>query len=193
MTDQAPARQSPGVSVALAAAPAVRRPTLPEVYEAHFSYVWTCLKRLGVWERDLEDAVHDVFVVVHRRMSDFDPSRPVKPWLAGISARVASEFRRRARNRHEVVHDDVEAIDEGPRADAVVGDRQRRRLVLQALDQLEFDRRTVFVLHELEGHAMPEIASALEISVNTLYSRLRAARQDFAAAVKQLSAGQGLP
>lgn len=192
MTDPRGPRQSPDVTAAIAPKPALGRPSFPEVYESCFSYVWTCLRRLGVWERDLEDATHDVFVVVHRRMDDFDATRPLKPWLAGIATRVASEFHRRARHRHEVVSDDVEAVDAAPAADHLVRDRQRRALVLKALERLDFDRRTVFVLHDIDGHAMPEIAAALETSVNTLYSRLRAARQEFAAAVKDLAGGQGI-
>jgi RNA polymerase sigma-70 factor, ECF subfamily len=191
VTDPPAPRQPPDVTAAVAERRVPGRPTLPEVYESHFSYVWTCLRRLGVWDRDLEDATHDVFVVVHRRMDDFDATRPIKPWLAGISARVASEFHRRARNRYEIASDDVEAIATTPAADDVMRDRQRRALVLQALERLDFDRRTVFVLHDIEGHAMPEIASSLETSVNTLYSRLRAARAEFAAAVKALAQGQG--
>ena len=191
MTDQGAPRQPPDVTVAVAEKP-VQRPAFPEVYEAHFSYVWTCLRRLGVWERDLEDATHDVFVVVHRKMDDFDPTRPLKPWLAGIAARVASEFHRRARHRYEVVADDVEAVDGAPQADALVRDRQRRALVDRALARLAHDRRTVFVLHDIDGHAMPEIAAALETSVNTLYSRLRTARQEFSAAVRDLAGGQGI-
>ena len=165
------------------------RPSLPEIYEACFGYVWTCLKRLGVWERDLEDAVHDVFIVVHRRLPDYDATRPIKPWLAGISARVASEFRRRAQHRREVVTEDkdMETASTIPAADSALLDKQRRELVLHALDRLEFDRRTVLVLHDIEGYAMPEISESLAINVNTLYARLRAARSDFGEAVRALS------
>ena len=160
-------------------------PDFAAVYAAHFGYVWTCLRRLGVWERDLDDAVHDVFLVVHRRRDAFDASRPLKPWLAGIATRVASEFRRRAQHRHENVSDDgeIRAVSTHPSPEGIAVDAQRRALVLLALDALSFDRRTVLVLHDIDGHAMPEIAEALGVSVNTLYSRLRAARTDFASAV----------
>lgn len=184
-------------------APSLPRPALPEIYESCFGYLWTCLKRLGVWERDLEDAVHDVFLVVHRRLPDYDPSRPLKPWLAGIAARVASEFRRRAQHRREVVSEDVhmELLAERsaagvhqahiPSAETALIDKRRRDLVLRALEELAFDRRTVLVLHDIEGHAMPEVAAALDVNINTLYARLRSARQDFATAVRALAADQG--
>lgn len=201
-TDPALHRQSAGVqatpaSAARTPAPAVTpaaalpRPTLPEIYEAHFGTVWNTLKRLGVWERDLEDAAHDVFLVVHRRLADYDETRPIKPWLAGIAARVASEFRRRAQHRREVVSDTVDehAPDLAPAADAALDDKRRRELVLRGLERLDFERRTVLVLHDIEGHSMPEIAAALEENINTLYARLRAARQQFAAAVVALKGG----
>ncbi len=187
-----PGDPAPGARDGASARPATR-PALPEVYEQCFGYVWTCLKRLGVWDRDLEDAVHDVFLVVHRRLADYDPDRPIKPWLAGIAARVASEFRRRAQHRREVVTEDVEMEAQStiPSADTALSDKERRALVLRALDHLEFDRRTVLVLHDIEGYAMPEIGATLAVNVNTLYARLRAARADFAAAVKALHAADG--
>jgi RNA polymerase sigma-70 factor (ECF subfamily) len=173
--------------------PTLPRPALPDIYEECFGYVWTCLKRLGVWDRDLEDAVHDVFLVVHRRLPDYDATRPLKPWLAGIATNVASEFRRRAQHRREVVSEDahLEAASvhqaHVPSAEMALDDKRRRDLVLRALEKLAFDRRTVLVLHDIEGHAMPEVALALELNINTLYARLRSARQDFAAAVRALS------
>jgi RNA polymerase sigma-70 factor (ECF subfamily) len=206
-TDLTEGRQDPSVQDVAAlplravAAPVARpvavaaRPALPQIYEQCFGYVWTCLKRLGVWERDLEDAVHDVFIVVHRRLPDYDPSRPLKPWLAGIATRVASEFRRRAQHRKEVIVDEdmpepTATPSRGvPAADAALHAKERRDLVLKALERLDFDRRSVLVLHDIEGHAMPEVAAVLDVNINTLYARLRAARQDFAAAVAELQKG----
>ncbi len=194
-TGQVAVLDAPVATPRVAAAPRLDavRPALPQIYEECFGYVWTCLKRLGVWERDLEDAAHDVFLVVHRRLADYDPSRPIKPWLAGISARVASEFRRRAQHRREVVSEDVHMESASvhqshvPSAETALDDKRRRDLVQRALEQLAFDRRTVLVLHDIEGHAMPEVAAALDVNINTLYARLRSARQDFAAAVRALS------
>jgi RNA polymerase sigma-70 factor (ECF subfamily) len=176
------------------------RPSFTEVYDGHFKAVWLGLRRFGVWERDLEDAAHDVFLVVHRRLGDYDPARPLRPWLLGIAARVASEFRRKSQHRHEVVSEDVEAEGaraagglapctpaHGVRADRAFDDKERRALLHRALDTLEFDRRTVLVLHDIEGHAMPDIAFALEVNVNTLYARLRQARFDLKAAVESLT------
>ncbi len=205
MTDQGSGSQTKGVEGMSLAEPApAQGPATPpaprmtaaeresffrQVYDAHFNYVWHSLRRYGVWERDLEDAAHDVFIVVHKKLDEFDQSRPVKPWLLGISFRVASDFRRRAQHKREVVDDDVMAVDESTqRQDAVLAQKEQQALVYRAMDTLDTDKRAVFVLHELEGHTMPVIAETLGVPLNTCYSRLRLARERFTQAVRQLQA-----
>ena len=162
-------------------------PAFAKVYEAELAYVWRCLRRLGVPEADLEDAAHDAFVVVHRRLDDFDPGRPLKPWLAGIAVRVAADHRRRAHRRPERPDADLDPVD--PRTAGAADRREARALLGRALEALGADRRTVLVLHDLEGLTMPEIAEGLDVPLNTLYSRLRLARRDLAAAVRHLHGG----
>lgn len=163
------------------------------VYKAEFTYVWHTLRRLGARDRDLEDLAHDVFVVVHRRLSDYDPARPIKPWLFGIAFRVAAGDRRRARNHSEIASDKVDVAADVPGADDQLAARQDRELVLEALGALDLDRRAVFVMHDIDGHAAPEIAAAIGVPLNTVYSRLRHARERFAAAVRRLHARRGEP
>jgi len=155
------------------------------VYQAQFAYVWRSLRRLGVRERDLEDVAHDVFVAFYRGSDGYDRARPIRPWLFGICFRVASDYRRRAQHRFEVPSEAEEVADGGPDADARVASREARRLVLWALEALDFDRRAVFVMHDLDGYSMPEIAATLSAPLNTLYSRLRLAREQFAIAVRR--------
>jgi RNA polymerase sigma-70 factor, ECF subfamily len=155
------------------------------VYEAQFDYVWRTVRRLGVPERDLEDVAHDVFVAFYRGRAHFDARRPLKPWLFGIAFRVASDFRRRAQNKYEVPTEREEALDDAPAADELMAVRERRALVARGLEALDLDRRAVFVMHDLDGCSMPEIAQVLAVPLNTLYSRLRVAREQFAAAVKR--------
>jgi RNA polymerase sigma-70 factor (ECF subfamily) len=156
------------------------------IYEAHFRYVWHSLRRLGIPERDLEDLCHDVFVAFYRGREGYDVGRPIKPWLFGIAFRVASDFRRRMRHRFEIPGAGVEPADPSPSPDEKLAAAQRRRLVSRALEALDLGRRAVFVLHDLDGCSMPEIARVLDAPLNTLYSRLRLARAEFAAAVKRL-------
>lgn len=164
------------------------------LYEAEFSYVWNSLRRLGAPPAHIEDLAHDTFVTAWRRMGDFDSSRPIRPWLFGIAFRVASDFRKRAFQHREVSDENLEQLDvEDDRLSPVdhVAAREARELVLRALESMPIERRAVFVMHELDGHAAPEIAAAMAIPLNTAYSRLRLARQDFAAAIKRIQAEGG--
>ena len=136
---------------------------------------------------------HDVFVVVHRKLSDFDPSRPLRPWLFGICFRVALDRRRKAATtRERLDHDDdvTSAEDEGATdAVAVIADKERSALVHAALSTLPLEQRAVMVLVELEGLSVPDCVGVLDAPINTLYSRLRLARAAFARAVTRLGHG----
>ena len=158
-------------------------------YRAHFAYVWRSLARLGIAERDLPDVTHDVFVVVHRKLSAFDASRPLKPWLFGICFRTALDRRRKMSSWREALTDDVDAVAEQPSALEVTSSRQAHEVVMTALSGLDLDQRAVFVLHELEGLTMPEIVAILDAPLNTLYSRLRLARERFVRAVQDRQGG----
>jgi len=154
------------------------------IFRAEAGYVWKSLRRLGVREADLEDVVHEVFLVFHKLQDRYDRSRPIRPYLFAIAARAASDYRRRAHHRREVLDDRPSREADG--ASSPEADVEARALVLRALDALAPDRRVVFVMHDLDGYSMPEIAAALAIPLNTGYSRLRLARADFSAALAKL-------
>jgi RNA polymerase sigma-70 factor (ECF subfamily) len=160
----------------------------PRLYKQEFGYAWRTLRRLGVRESDLADTAHDFFIVVFRHLSDYDSSRPVRPWLFGIAVRVVSDYRRSARITREALGEAPEVVDRAPPADEQIAERQAREAVMAVLDTLELDRRAVLVMHDIDGHPVPEIAAALAIPVPTAYSRLRLAREDVAAAIKRLRA-----
>lgn len=146
------------------------------VYERELSYVFKTLGRLGVDPADLADAVHDVFVIVHRRWSDIDFERPLRPWLFGVARRVAAGMRRKKR---ELPSRDVQSVvDASPHAE--------RDLLWRVLASLDDDRREVVVLHDLEGYTGAEIGELLGIPANTVHSRLRLARQDMRATLVRL-------
>jgi RNA polymerase sigma-70 factor, ECF subfamily len=166
--------------------PAAAPPDLATLYAAEVAYVWESLRRLGAREADLEDLTHDVFLAVSRHLAEFDPSRPVRPWLFGFAFRVASEHRRRAHARHEILAAAPDRPDGGASAEDRVAATEARRLVLAALEPLSLDARAVLVLHDLDGQSIPDIAAALDERPNTLYSRLRLARQQFVAEVRRL-------
>lgn len=151
-----------------------------DVYRQHFANVWRVLRRLGVADAQLDDAAQDVFVVVHRRLADVDARGASRSWLYAIAVRVASEHRRRAsRQQTEPLPDMPDAAANPARQSEL---REAVRLLHTLLSELDDDKRTVFVLSELEQLSVPEIADVLGVNLNTAYSRLRAARKRFDAA-----------
>jgi RNA polymerase sigma-70 factor (ECF subfamily) len=160
------------------------------MYRSEFSYVWKTLRRLGAPPQDIEDLVHDLFVVVHRHLADYDAARPVRPWLFGIAVRVVADFRRSPRSAREVLGETAEPVDGAPTPHEHMEATEARALLMKALDGLDLDRRAVFVMHELDDIPMPEIAGTLAIPLNTAYSRLRLARADVAAAIQRVRAGE---
>ena len=160
------------------------------VYEAYFRYVWRCLRSLGVRDSQLEDALQDVFIVVQRRLPEFDGRAAVRTWLYAIALRVARKYRERARREPTSLDAAREADPELSSADETSGDREQEseRLVLarRALAALDDDKREIFVLARVEQMSAPEMASVLRIPLNTVYSRLRAARLAFEAEIARL-------
>ncbi len=159
---------------------------LAQAYQAHHAFVWRVLANLGVPRPAIEDAVQDVFLVLHRRRDAFDDRGLMRGLLFGIARRVARSHRRSAQ-RHPA------APSRGPTPELVRSDdpdealarRQAAAIVEAFLDDLDEDKRMVFVLADIEGLAMPQIAELLGIKLNTAYSRLRLARQHFHLAVSK--------
>lgn len=156
-----------------------------QLYTEQFDYVWNTLRRLGVREAHLEDVAHEVFVTAWRKWSEFDRNRALKPWLFGIAYRMASDDRNRAWLRREI-SEEADVEDESQSPEAHVDAKQARALVQRGLEGIEINRRAVFVMHEIDGLPIPEIAEALSLPLNTAYSQLRLARRDFSAKIKQL-------
>jgi RNA polymerase sigma-70 factor (ECF subfamily) len=159
---------------------AVTPPTFESVYDAYFDYAWRSLRRLGVEEANVDDAVQDVFLVVHRRLSGFEGRSSIKTWLYGVVIRVASDYRRsKARKARPDELSDKLADQSTKAPDEIAAQRQAINILDQILSELDVAKREVFVLTEIEQLTAPEIADVLNLKLNTVYSRLRAARQDF--------------
>jgi RNA polymerase sigma-70 factor, ECF subfamily len=161
----------------------------PALFRREFDYVWNTLRRLGVRECDVEDLTHDVFVLVHRQIGTYDTTRPIRPWLFGIARRVAADYRRLARHK-TVLAGDPGNFDSSERRqaryDAETESREAVAIVNRALATIDFDQRVVFILHDLDGYPIREVADALGICENTAFSRLRLARARFTAAVRRM-------
>jgi RNA polymerase sigma-70 factor (ECF subfamily) len=160
-------------------------PAFDDVYAAHVAFVWRVLRTFGVPEAQIEDAVQDVFVVVHRRLGEWQGKAAITTWLFAIARRVASGHRRRAGKRTESLADEpVEDLPGGGDPFAEASRAQAAAIVLAILEKIDWDKRIVFALVELEQLSVPEVARMLELNLNTAYSRLRLARHAFEAAVK---------
>lgn len=188
----APTAEMPSLAHALAAPRDAAVPSFDAIYAAHVGFVWRIVRTFGVPEPQLEDAVQDVFVVVHRRLAEWEGRAAITTWLFAIARRVASVHRRRADKRTRELP--MEQIDEhgeqapsgaaGADPFADLSRAQAAATVLAILERLDEDKRIVFALVELEQLSVPEVARMLAINLNTAYSRLRLARAAFEAAVK---------
>jgi RNA polymerase sigma-70 factor (ECF subfamily) len=149
------------------------------LYSEHFEFVWRSLRRLGVSLEYLDDAVQDVFIVSLRRQHEFMGQSSQRTWLFGIATNVTHEYRRKAQRAalNTPVPDSYRANDPSPLEQAANG--EELRLIDTLLQSLDEPKRHDFILAELEQMSAPEIATALGIKLNTVYSRLRAARQAF--------------
>jgi RNA polymerase sigma-70 factor (ECF subfamily) len=185
--------QSAGVSDATSFGHVGHVASFDDAYREHFAFVWRSAKRLGVSEAALDDVVQEVFVIVHRRLAAFEGRSSMKTWLFGITLRVARDHRRSVGRRggtsDAIDPDTVRASTPGPgetmeKAEAV-------RVLHALLDEMEDERREIFVMAELEQMTMPEIAATLSLNVNTAYARLRAARTSFEESVARHRAREG--
>jgi RNA polymerase sigma-70 factor (ECF subfamily) len=154
-----------------------------ELYQEHFAFVWRSVRMMGMSSDAADDVVQDVFVVAHRRLGDFEARAAPRTWLFAIARRVVSGHRRSLRRRFrllaKVSSADQPSLPPTPYESSTRSETQRA--VLEALETLPEDQRIVFSLTELEDMTAPEIASALGVNVNTVYSRLRIARRALAA------------
>jgi|CZKU01.1.fsa_nt_gi RNA polymerase sigma-70 factor (ECF subfamily) len=156
-----------------------RAGTFRQMYHGHVDFVWRNLRRLGVTEADVDDRTQEVFVVAHRRFTEFvDRGHGPRAWLFQIVLRVASDARRHTR-RHPEVPDGGLAMDRAsiePQQTEAIARREAISRLDAALGSIDLSRRAVLVLHEIEEMTAREIASVLGIPLNTVYSRLRVGR-----------------
>lgn len=157
--------------------------TFQQVYDTHIDYVWRTVCRLGIRGAAVQDVTQDVFLIVHRKLAEFEGRASVKTWLFRVVRRVVSDHRR-TRRRKDGRTDGAVNVEQIPAAaesgpDVSAARAEAVRLLYQILDTLDEEKREVFILAELDQWPAPQIAQALEINVNTVYSRLRLAREGF--------------
>lgn len=168
-------------------------PSFGEVYAQWFDFVFRSVRRLGLRDAAVDDAVQDVFLVVYRRLADFEGRSSLKTWLFGITLRVVKDHRRRIVRKDqptESLRESLVGAHEGC-PDRAAQKAEAVRLIHEVLDSMDDDKRAIFVMAELEQMTAPEIAETLGVNLNTVYSRLRAARALFEMGVKRQHARDG--
>lgn len=169
------------------AATAAASGDLAAFFREHHAFVWRSARRLGAPTHALDDVVQDVFLALSRDLQRFDGRSSIKTWLFGVTANVVRMHHRgevRRRRRNEAAGGLVVA---GPPCDEA-----ERHAAVDLLDRLirklDPDKRAVFVLIELEDVDPKDVARAFGLSVNTVHSRLRLARERLASEVRRMRA-----
>jgi RNA polymerase sigma-70 factor (ECF subfamily) len=161
-------------------------PPFDAIYREHFAFAWRTARRMAMSEANADDVVQDTFLVVHRRLSEYDARSSMRGWIYGILARVVADHRRRARRKDKP----LTSLDADPRGADVLESRDASpataaetsegwSILERLLEQLPDELRETLVLSKLEGLSAPEIAECVGANVNTVYSRLRTATQRF--------------
>ena len=161
-------------------------PSFKELCAQYFEFVWKCARAFGSKSDEIDDVVQDVFLVVQRRHADLKEERLARSWIYSITRRVVSSQRRRRRERDSRAEPDVDSLKSPEQSPLAAAEHNHEVRVLSALlDGLDERKREVFVLSEILEMTGREIAETIGVPMNTVYSRLRAAREEFDAAARR--------
>ncbi len=172
--------------------PTVRVPSFSQIYKLYFNFVWSCTRRLGVSEAETDDVVQEIFIVIHARLNTLERPESLRSWIYGIVRRTVSTYHRAKRAKlastatlnteHDLQYPQL------PSPQQLAEQSDQVRLLWSLLEKLDAPKREVFVLAELDEMTVPEIALAIEVPANTVYSRLRTARQELEEALARFNA-----
>jgi RNA polymerase sigma-70 factor (ECF subfamily) len=184
VTDSPPAGQCS--TMATAAGQTSSGAEFRALFSEHYAFVCRSLIHFGLSAASADDVAQEVFLVVHRRLDEFDRTRSFRSWVYGIARRAATAFRRnQERAERRAAHAEPPAGIGGP--DQEFEARQRAAWVEKCLRAMPEEQREVFALAEIEALSVPEVAELLSVPLNTVYSRLRLARERFNRAHQRLT------
>jgi RNA polymerase sigma-70 factor (ECF subfamily) len=155
-----------------------------EAFQRELDYIFRTLRRLGVSASEVEDLAQEVFLALRRSWLEYDPQRPLRPYLFGIAFRIAAAHQRK--RQREVALGVVEVNDTNPGPDDALAAKQARAVVLAGLEKIPLPRRAVLVMHDIDGIPVGQVAASLSIPLFTVYSRLRKGRRELEAAVRRM-------
>ena len=165
---------------------ALEVPPFKVVYREYFDFVWTSARRLGIQPSGMDDLIQEVFMVIHSKLHTVEKRESLRSWIYSVVRRTASNHRR-ARRAHADSSSGPPGEGEARSREPTPLENTERnagfQLLMTLLDQLEAPKREIFSLVDVEDLSVPEAAELLGIPLNTAYSRLRVARQNFEAAL----------
>lgn len=153
-------------------------------FDSELDYLFETLRRLGAGPREIEDLAQEVFLVLHKNWPTLDTTRPLRPYLFGVSFRIVCAHRRR--RAREIPTPALDLEDDRVSPEGSLQSKESVALLLAALDRIPLPRRAVVIMHDLDGLPVAEIAERLSITRFGTYARLRKARIELAAAVRRL-------
>jgi RNA polymerase sigma-70 factor (ECF subfamily) len=166
-------------------------PTFEEVYDDCFAFVWRNAMARGVPRAAIDDVVQEVFMVVHRKLGEFEGRSSLRTWLSIIVRRVARDHVQKRGNAPIGEPLDEQAISSLMGPDEAWERKTAAKMLLEVLGGMTDIQREVFIMHEIEQMTSREIAETLDVNENTIHTRLRAARRIFEGAVaKQRAQGR---
>jgi len=172
--------------------PITRVPAFAEIYRTYFSFVWSSSRRLGVNESEMDDVVQEIFITINGRLPTLEQPESLRSWIYSIVRRTVSSYHRakRAKNASTATLSAEPEMHypQTPSPQQLAEHSDQIKLLWSLLENIDATKREVFVLAELDEMTVPEIASALEVPLNTVYSRLRAARLELEAALQRQNA-----
>jgi RNA polymerase sigma-70 factor (ECF subfamily) len=155
----------------------------------HLTFVWRCLRRLGLSVAEADDAAQEVVLLAARRLHEIAVGSE-RSFLFSAALRIAASSRRKLERRREVLCDELDGllVADGADPEQLLDQRRARELLDGILGELSLEHRIVIVLFEVEQLSVPEIANLLRLKTGTVASRLRRARADFERHVARLEA-----
>jgi RNA polymerase sigma-70 factor, ECF subfamily len=171
--------------------------TFEDIYAQWFDDVSRWVRAFGGLDADLDDLAQEVFLIVRRKLPQFDGTN-LAGWLYRITQRTVRDYRRRAWFRRALLRrgDDRrerESTAPGPDPSEVLERREAERFLVQILTKMSESRRSAFILFEIEGYTGEEIAAFEEVPVNTVWTRLFHARKEFYALIDRARTQGRLP
>jgi RNA polymerase sigma-70 factor (ECF subfamily) len=158
------------------------RVAFTELFRRHRGDVSRLVFRMLGPTADAEDVVQEVFLQVHKSLTEFRGQAKFTTWLHRVTVNVVLMVRRAARSRPVFAGEPLEdhEPDRGLQPDEDAARRSRITAFRRLLDRLPEKKRTVFILHEIEGKSPADIAETVDAPVLTVRTRLFYARRELA-------------